>query len=299
MTQLSLGSRRSLRSPAPRAKGPPRFATLRRILANPQGLIGAGGLALLVLLALGAELVAAHDPAAQDAGRRLLSPSVAHPFGVDELRRDLLARTLFGLRISLLASFPAVAAGALAGTALGFVAGYAGGWVEAVVMRCVDAMLAMPGLLSAIAVLTVLGPGSISVGVAIALFNVPLFTRLARGQMLAERGKEYVRAAEATGAGPARIIFIHIARNAAPPLLTQVAMSAVAAVMLAAALSFLGLGERPPEPSLGGLINASRPYLRTAWWYPLFPGLTLAVLLVSLNLLADAIAEATGPYRRR
>lgn len=299
MTHLTLGTHHRLRARAARPPAQPRFVLVRRILGNPQGLFGVAGLALLLVAAAGAGLVAAHDPAAQDAARRLLPPSAAHPFGVDELRRDVFARTLFGLRTSLLASFPGVAAGAALGAALGFLAGYAGGWAEAVVMRCIDAMLALPGLLTAIAVLTVLGPGSGSVGVAIALFNVPVFARLARGQMLAERGKEYVRAAEAAGAGPARIVFVHIARNAAPPLLTQAAMSAVAAVMLAAALSFLGLGERPPEPSLGGLINASRPYLRTAWWYPLFPGLTLAVLLVSLNLLADAIAEATGPYRRR
>jgi peptide/nickel transport system permease protein len=275
------------------------LTTLVRILRNPQGAIAVGGLLLLILAALFAGPLSRHDPIAQDAARRFLSPSWSHLFGTDELRRDLFARTLYGLRTSLAIALIAVGIGSSVGTALGFLAGYAGGWTETVAMRLVDALLAFPGLLAAMAILTILGPGVRNVGIAIAIFNVPVFTRLARAQMLAEKNKDYVRAAHALGARPLRIVFRHIAVNAVPPLLTQVALAMAAAVLLEAALSFLGLGQRPPTPSLGGLINASKTNLRSAWWYALCPGAVLAFLLLCLNFLADAVNEATSPHQRR
>lgn len=270
-----------------------------RVVHNPQGLVAISGLALLIVAAGGANLICWHDPIAQDAPQRLLPPSWDHPFGTDELRRDLFARTLFGLRTSLAVSFLSVLAGAAAGISGGFFAGYAKGWADAIIMRVVDALLAFPGLLTALAILTILGRGSQNVGIAIAIFTVPGFVRLARAQMLAERNKDYVLAARVLGAGPPRIIFRHIALNALPPLLTQVALATGGAVLLVASLSFLGLGERPPAPSLGGLINASKTQLQDAWWYPLFPGAVLALLLLSLNLLADAVNEAISPYAQR
>jgi ABC-type dipeptide/oligopeptide/nickel transport system permease subunit len=270
-----------------------------RLLRNPQGLVGIAGLALLVVLAVFAGPLSGHDPIAQDAARRFLPPSLDHPFGTDELRRDLFARTLYGLRTSLLIALLAVSVGATAGIALGFLAGYAGGWMETISMRAVDAMLAFPALLGAMAIVTILGPSARSVGIAIAVFSSPAFVRLARAQMLAEKHKDYVRAAQALGVGPVRIVFRHIALNALPPLLTQVALAMAAAVLVEAALSFLGLGQRPPAPSLGGLINASKTHLRTAWWYAFCPGAVLAVLLLCLNLLADAVNEASSPYVRR
>jgi peptide/nickel transport system permease protein len=166
-------------------------------------------------------------------------------------------------------------------------------------MRFVDALLAFPGLLAALAIITILGPGVRNVGIAIAFFSIPSFTRLARGQMLSEKQNEYVTAARTLGASPQRVIFRHIALNAIPPLLTQVALFMSIAVLLEASLSFLGLGQQPPDPSLGSLISASKSYLRIAWWYPTFPGAALAFLLVLLNLLADATNEATSPWARR
>ncbi|MHB8576472.1 MAG: ABC transporter permease [Dehalococcoidia bacterium] len=275
------------------------LTALVRTLRNPQGVVGLLGLALLILAAVGAGVLTRHSPNAQDATRRFLSPSSTHLFGTDELRRDLFSRTLYGLRTSLLVSLAAVSVGAAAGIAIGFMAAYAGGLSETLVLRVVDALLAFPGLLAALAIVTLFGPGVRSVGFAIAFFNIPSFVRLSRAQMLGEKAKEYVRAAQAVGAGPFRIIFRHIALNALPPLLTQVSLAMAAAVLLEAALSFLGLGQRPPDPSLGGLINSSKTYLRSAWWYTLFPGATLALLLLSLNLLADAVNEATSPFTRR
>ncbi len=275
------------------------WGSLDRLIRNPQGLVGLSILLVLVLAAVFAPLITWHDPNIQDGAARFLSPSREHPFGTDELRRDLYSRTVYGLRVSLLISIVAVAIGSTIGIVIGFLAGYIGGWADAIAMRLVDALLAFPGLLAALAIVTILGPGVRNVGIAIAFFSVPSFARLSRAQMLGERNRDYVLAAESLGAGALRVVFGHITRNAIAPLLTQVALFMAAAVILSASLSFLGLGEKPPEPSLGGLVNNSKSNLQVAWWYAVFPGATLASLLLSLNLLADAINEAINPFARR
>ena len=274
------------------------WGSLDRLIRNPQGLVGLAVLLLLIFAAVFAPLVTWHGPNIQDAEGRFLAPSWEHPFGTDELRRDLYSRTVYGLRISLGMSILAVTVGATIGIVLGFMSGYVAGLVDTVIMRVVDALLAFPGLLAALAIVTILGPSVRNVGIAIAFFSVPSFARLARAQMLAERNRDYVISAEALGAAPLRVVFRHIAPNAIAPLLTQLALFMAAAVILSASLSFLGLGESPPEPSLGGLINSSKSNLQDAWWYPTFPGAVLAALLLSLNLLADAVNEAIRPQSR-
>ncbi len=275
------------------------FSTINGIIHNPQGAIAIVGLVLLVVGAVGAPVIAQHDPIAQDTAGRFLSPSTENWFGTDELRRDLFARTLYGLRASLAVSLISVAIGTGIGVTIGFLAGFLGGFAETAAMRLVDALLAFPGLLAALAILTILGPGIRNIGIAIAFFTIPAFARLARAQMLAEKNKDYVLASQSVGASPQRIIFRHIALNAFPPLLTQMALLMAVAVLITAALSFLGLGDNPPTPSLGGLLNTSRQYLREAWWYAVCPGVTFALLLFCLNLLSDAINEASSPYQRR
>lgn len=270
----------SHRGRAPRSLGDGRAVVALLVLA-----------ALLLLVLLGP---LTHDPTAQDGGGRLLPPSTGHPFGTDELRRDVFARVAVGLRTSLFLSVGAVVAGAAAGIASGMLAGYVGGFVEAVVMRVIDAWLAFPGLLAAIAVLTIVGPGSAGVGVALALFMIPVFARIARAQTLAEREKDYVRAAVALGASPQRVVARHIAINAAPALMTQFALALTAAIRIEAGLSFLGLGSRPPNPSLGGMVSSAQPYLRDAPTYLLFPAVTLGLLLLALTLLADAVGDRIG-----
>lgn len=273
----------------------PRAAS-RTLNRDRRAWAGLSGLVLLALFCtLGATL--AGDPTAQDAPARLLPPSWHHPFGTDELRRDLLARTATGLRTSLSASLLSVPAGALFGTLLGLAVGYARGWANRIVMRLLDAWFAFPGVLAAFAIVAVLGPGMLSIGVALALFSFPVFARVARAQTMAERNREYVLAARSTGAGPARILTRHILPNSLAPLVTQFAITFTASILIAAALSFLGLGERPPAPSLGGLLNASRPHIRDAWWYVTFPGAVLATLLLSLNLLSDAVADHLARLR--
>ncbi len=272
--------------------------TMWRLLRNPQGAIAVGGLLIIAIAAIAAPVIAWHDPIAQDASARLLSPSWDHPFGTDELRRDLFSRNLHGLKTALALSFVSVLTGAVIGTVAGFTVGYVRGWADSVVMRLVDALLAFPGLLIAFAILTILGEGLQNIGIAIVVFAIPGFTRLARAQMLGERNKDYVLAAQVLGASTPRIIFRHIVINALPPLLVQVALAIASGVLIVAALGYFGLGIEADTPSLGGLVNDSRPYLQRAWWYPVFPGAILAFLLLCLNLLADAINAAISPYTR-
>jgi len=277
------------------------FATVERVLRNPLGLLAVCGLLIILMATLGAGLLSQYSPTDQAyrGAARYLAPSLDHPFGTDNVRRDMFSRTLFGLRNSLAVSLAAVIFGSLAGISLGFISGYAGGWTDAIMMRFVDAMLAFPGLLAAMAILTILGMGLVNLAIAIAVFNIPAFARLSRAQVLVEKNRDYVVASQAIGAGPARIIFRHISRNAVPPLLTQVALAINSAIILAAALSFLGLGEKPPEPSLGSLLNDAKSHLREAWWMAVFPAAAMAFLLLCLNFLADAVNEATSPYARR
>ena len=272
--------------------------TMWRLIRNPQGAIAVGGLLIIAIAAIAAPVIAWHDPIAQDASARLLSPSWNHPFGTDELRRDLFSRNLHGLKTALALSFVSVLTSAVIGTVAGFTVGYVRGWADSVVMRLVDALLAFPGLLIAFAILTILGEGLENIGIAIVVFAIPGFTRLARAQMLGERNKDYVLAAQVLGASTPRIIFRHIVINALPPLLVQVALAIASGVLIVAALGYFGLGIEADTPSLGGLVNDSRPYLQRAWWYPVFPGAILAFLLLCLNLLADAINAAISPYTR-
>lgn len=277
------------------------FATVERILRNPVGIFAVSGILLVIILALGADILTQYSPVDQSyrGAARYLSPSADHFFGTDNLRRDLFSRTLFGLRNSLLISMGAVLTGSSIGISLGFMSGYAGRWVDAVIMRVVDALLAFPSLLAAMAILTILGTGLFNLAIAIAVFNIPAFARLSRAQMLTEKHRDYVYASQAMGAGPLRVVFRHVSPNAIPPLLTQVALAVNGAIILSAALSFLGLGEKPPEPSLGSLLLDAKAHLRDAWWMAVFPASVMAFLLLCLNFLADAINEATSPYARR
>jgi peptide/nickel transport system permease protein len=232
------------------------------------------------------------DPAAQTAGGRLLGPSWAHPFGTDELRRDVAARTFAGLRASILTVTAAVVPGALAGVAAGLAAAGLGRWADGLLMRAIDAWLAFPGLLIALAVLAVTGPGRFGVGLTLFLFTVPSFARLARAQARSELAREYVVAARALGASRLRVMTHHVARNAWDPLLTHFALMLAVALFIESALSFLGLGVQAPAPSLGGMVNASRQYLRESPAYLLGPAAVLACIVLSLNLLVDALQDA-------
>ena len=273
---------------------------LWRTAANPQGAIGLLVLGLLIFAAAFADLLAPFGYAEQ-LGReaRLIGPSGAHWLGTDDLNRDLFSRLLFGLRISLYVSIAGVLGGGAVGTLIGFTAGYAGGWVEAVLMRLIDTLLAFPFLLLGIGVLAILGTGTSQVALALGIANVPVFARLARAQLLTEKERDYVLAARCLGAAPGRIVGRHIATNALPPLLVQGALAMAFAVIAEATLSFLGLGASPPTPTLGIILSEGRQWLFAGyWWLVLFPTLGLSLILLSLNFLADAVVEAIDPHRR-
>lgn len=274
------------------------LTTVLETLRNPMGAIGLVIVGALIIVGFAAPLIAPHDPIAQLRGHRLEGPSADFWFGTDEFSRDIFSRTLYGLRASLLVSIFAVGGFGLAGTIAGFLAGYFRGWLDTVISRIVDSMLAFPGLLLAIAILAALGAGIENVALAIGIGAFPRFARLGRAQMLLESSKDYVLAARVTGASEIRIMFRHVAINALPPLLVQAALSMAGAVLIEASLGYLGLGTEPPQPSLGNLINGARAHL-DKWTYFAFPGAVLALFLVGLNLVADATNEAMDPHRRR
>ena len=272
---------------------------LIRTLQNPQGAIGVIVLSLMIGLALGADVLAPFGEREQVEGARLLNPSATHLLGTDEIGRDIFSRLLYGLRVSLLVSLIGVTAGAIVGSFVGFAAGYIRGGFETLTMRFVDAMLAFPALLSGIAIMTILGPSVRSVTIAIAVFNFPVFARLARAGALAESVKDYVLAERSIGAGAFRILYRHISVNAMSALIVQLALSYAFAILAESALSFIGLGVQPPNASLGTMIQRGRGFLYRQIWYACAPGIVLALMLVSFNFLADAFNEANDPKRRR
>lgn len=291
----------AVRSASPRRSlpGAPLYRALRALLRHPQGRAGVLIVGGLVLMAVFAPLLSWHTPDEQFRGSRLIAPNRDFIFGTDEFSRDLWARVLYGLRTTLLIGLLSVLVGAAVGSLVGFIAGYVGGVVDVVLSRLADALLAFPAVVMAIAVATALGRGNGSVAVAIAIFNIPLFARLARAATLTERERDYVQAARSVGAAGPRLLFMHVVPNTLAPLSVQVAFSVSFSVLLEAGLSFLGLGTVPPSPSIGGMLNTSRTFMRDAAWYPLFPGAVIVLLLIGMNFLADAINDLFDPRRRR
>ena len=268
-----------------------------RVLRSPNGALGLFVIGLLVLVAIAAQVLAPYDPIAQHPGRELAPPGGAFPLGTDELGRDLLSRIIYGTRLAFVVSLIAVGVGTAVGVATGLVAGYFGGIVDTMFMRLYDVILTFPGILVGIAVVTVLGPGSINVAWALAVGLAPGAARLIRSCVLTEREREYVVAARSCGARDRRIMWLHILPNSIAPLLVTTFLAFGYAVLAEAGLSFLGLGTQPPQPSWGGMLNTSRAYLRDAPWYGIWPGVSLALLIYGLNSLSDALRDALDPRR--
>lgn len=280
-----------------RRSGGPLVQALRRTMRNPMGLFGLTIFVLLWLTAAAAPLLAPYSPIQQHPGLELRPPGAEFLLGTDQLGRDLLSRIIYGSRASLIVGVLSVAIGAGVGVSTGLMAGYLGGWFDIIIMRIYDAILAFPGILLGIAIVAVTGPGVFNVAVAIAIAQMPGDARLTRSIVLAQRERDYVLAARSLGATRGRIMLTHVLPNTLPPLLVQLSLAMGFAVLAEAALSFLGLGTQPPTPSWGGMLNDSRPYLREAAWYGIWPGVTLALLLVGLNYLSDALRDALDPRR--
>ena len=253
----------------------------------------AGGLALLALCLAGlaAPLVAPADPLATTLHERLRPPDGTHPLGRDALGRDVLSRLLHGARVSFLVGVATLAISLLIGVALGAAAGWAGGWLDEALVRLIDVFLAFPGLLLAIALAAVLGPSLTNVVLALSLLGWPGYARLARAEVAALRRREFVHAAEALGARPARIVLAHVLPLAVPTLLVQATFGMAGAIVAEASLSFLGLGVAPPTPSWGSMIAEGRTFLLVAPHVILFPGLALAATVLALQLLGDGLRD--------
>jgi peptide/nickel transport system permease protein len=271
---------------------------LRPLLRNRLVLFGTGLILLVVLLAIFADVVAPYDPTEMKMVDALRRPSAPHPFGTDRFGRDVLSRTIYGSRIALGVALSSIALAFLVGAALGLVGGYAGGWADLVIGRVMDVLFSFPTLILAIGIAAMLGPGLNNAALAIAVVYVPLFSRVARGPVIAEREKDHVVAAHGLGAGWPRVVFRHILPNVLAPLIVQASVSLAFAILIEASLSYLGLGTQPPDPSWGTMLNEGRTYLETAPWMSIFPGLAIMVTVFGFNLLGDGLRDTLDPQLR-
>jgi peptide/nickel transport system permease protein len=273
--------------------------SLRRLLRTyPRVAVATALLLLLVLVTVLAPWIALHDPIATDPSNALLGPSAAHPLGTDELGRDLFARVIWGSRVSLPVAFVAVAVGLLVGGTIGLAAGYRGGLTDLLLMRVIDAILAFPALILAIAIVAVLGPGLRNAMIAIGIVQLPVYARLMRAQVLTLKGLDFIAAVRALGSSPVRLIVYHFLPNLLNPLIVQISLSAAAAMLAEATLSFLGLGAQPPTPDWGFMLNTGARFLNNDPWLALGPGVAISVAVFAFNWLGDALRDALDPRLR-
>jgi peptide/nickel transport system permease protein len=275
-----------------------RFDTLRRFARNRFAVIGLFFLTIIILVAAIAPWLATHDPTTTNLLGLYQSPSRDHLFGTDQLGRDVFSRVVFGARYSLFIGFSGAIGGVIVGLTFGMLSGYFGGWVDQVIMRLVDIMLSFPGVLLAILIVSVLGPGIYNLIVALSIWFTPTIARLIRGTVLSLKGQDFVIAANALGANSFRIMTRHLLPNATSPLIVYGTLSVAVALLVAAGLSFLGLGAQPPTPEWGAMIGSGRQYLRDAPNATLFPGLMIFFTVLSLNFIGDALRDALDPRMR-
>ncbi|MGI4953720.1 MAG: ABC transporter permease [Janthinobacterium lividum] len=266
----------------------------RKRLALAAGVV----LLLIVLAAVFAPFVAPYDPSAPDYENVLSGPSGEHWFGTDSYGRDMLSRIIWGARISLSVGLISVVVGGITGVALGLVSGFFGGWVDSVIMRLCDVLLAFPGLVLAIGVVAVLGPGVSNVIWATAVFSVPVFARLVRGDTLALKRSVYVQAARSIGVSRTRQMLTHILPGTLPGVIVNVSLRLGNNILVAASLSFLGLGAQPPSPEWGAMLSDGRSYLGVADQLTLFPGLAIFVVVLAFNILGDGLRDALNQKLR-
>ena len=279
-----------LESPARRA--------LRRLFKRKGAVAGLVVIATFVLLALFAPLISPYEPIATSWSLVRKPPSAVHWFGTDELGRDILARVIYGARASLLAGVVSVSISLLLGVPIGLAAGFIGGAVDALISRITDAFLACPFLILAIALAAFLGPSLTNAMIAIGVSATPIFVRLTRGQVINVKVEDYIEAARAVGNPPLRIALRHVMPNIAAPLIVQATLAIAAAVIAEASLSFLGLGQQPPAPSWGSMLNTAKNYVDNAAWMAIWPGLSIFLLVLSFNLLGDGLRDALDPRHK-
>lgn len=272
--------------------------TLARLLQNKGASIG-----LIVILIIGAIVILApvitpFDPIAVDTKNTDGPPSWTHPFGTDTIGRDILSRIMQGGRLTVLVGVVAIAIAAGAGLPLGMLAGYYGKWTDRIISRFMDVMLAFPGILLALGVVAVLGSSVLNVTIAVGISLIPGFVRLVRGSYLASREQAYVEAARVIGTGNGRIIVRHILPNVLAPVMVLSTVAMGWAIIIGAALSFLGLGAQAPTPEWGSDLASGREWIRTAWWMSTFPGLAITIVVIAVNLVGDGLRDALDPRLR-
>ena len=284
-------------TPMPREASPARRAW-RRLLHRRGAMLGLLIVLLFVVTAVCASWIAPYDPLATSWSAVRKAPSAAYLLGTDELGRDVLSRVIWGARASLLAGLVSVCISMLLGVPIGLLAGYLGGWTDGVISRLTDAMLAVPFLILAIALAAFLGPSLSNAMVAIGISATPVFIRLTRAQVLAVKVEDYIEAARAVGNPHWRIALRHVLPNVLPPLIVQSTLAIAAAVIAEASLSFLGLGQQPPAPSWGSMLNTAKNYVDNAPWMAVWPGLSIFFLVLSFNLLGDGLRDALDPRHK-
>jgi len=275
----------------------PGARVLRRLRRRRAAIVGLWVVVGFILLALFAPWIAPYDPLQTSWSAVRKAPSAAHWFGTDEIGRDVLSRVIWGTRASLLAGLVSVSISLACGVPIGLLAGYVGGPVDALISRMTDAMLACPFLILAIALAAFLGPSLTNAMIAIGVTATPVFIRLTRAQVLAVKVEDYVEAARALGNPPWRIALRHVLPNAISPLIVQATLAIAAAVIAEASLSFLGLGQQPPAPSWGSMLNTAKNYIDNAPWMAIWPGLSIFLLVLSFNLVGDGLRDALDPRR--
>lgn len=275
----------------------PGLRILRALLQRPSAAVGLVILLFWIIVAFTVTFVIPFDPLVTDVSARLQPPSAAHWFGTDDLGRDIFRRTLYGARISLPAGFLTVAGALLIGSVIGAVAGYAGGWVDIILMRLADMVLAFPSIVLAMAIAAALGPGLKNALIAIVVVLWPEYARLMRAQVLAIKTQEFVTAAESLGVSRLRLLLVHILPNTQAPLVVKATLDVGAAIVLTAGLSFIGLGAVPPAPEWGAMIREGQRRF-SQWWMATFPGLAIFSVVMALNFLGDGLRDALDPRRR-
>ncbi|MBM7570046.1 nickel transporter permease [Aquibacillus albus] len=270
-----------------------------RLQKNKLALVGGIIVLFYMLLALTASLIAPHDPYEIDLLNKLQQPSMEHWLGTDDKGRDVLSRLLYGAQLSLGVGFASLFLGAFFGIILGIVAGYYGKWIDTIIMRFIDILLAFPGILLALAIVAALGSSLINVTIAVGIFTIPVFARIVRGSTLSVKKLEYIDAVRSLGANDITIIFKHILPNILSPIIVQGTLRLATVILTTSALSFLGLGAQPPLPEWGAMLSNGRDFLFSAPYLTIFPGLAIATLVLGFNLFGDGLRDALDPRLKK
>jgi len=273
----------------------PSWLVLQQLRKSHSAIVGLVILLALIVLAILAPIISPYNPLKMAPRDSLQGLSSRHIMGTDDFGRDIATRVLFGARISLTVGLVAVVLGGSIGAIIGLAAGYSGGVFDFIVMRIVDIMLAFPGILLALIIMTILGPSLTNVMIAVGLSDIPLYIRLVRGCVLSAKENVYVEVARAIGCSKSAIMFKHILPNVVAPLIVVSSLEVANAILTSAALSFLGMGAQPPTPEWGAMLSEGRRYMRTAWWMITFPGLMIMISVLAINLFGDGLRDALDP----